>query len=74
MDEREMSTIAGGQEGRGRLGEMFPDDGRIADLPIALGQLETGEADGTGVVCGFGLLQSKTLEGDRTRLIAARRR
>ena len=72
VDEREMTTIAGREERRGCLGEVLADDGRVADLPVALRQLEMGEADGARVVRGLGVLQPSAVERDRARLIAAR--
>jgi hypothetical protein len=74
MNEREMSTIASSQKSRCGLGEMLADDGRVAYLPVALRQLEAGEADGARVVSRLGVLQPSAVERDRTRLIAARRR
>jgi hypothetical protein len=71
VNEREMSTIAGSEKGRGCFGEMLADDGRVADLPVTLRQLETGEADGARVVSGLGVLQPSAVECDRARLITA---
>src|SRR6185295_19922606 len=74
VDEREMTAIAGGVQGRGRLGNVLADDRDVADLPVALPELVVREADAAGVVRRFRVLQRARVHGDRARLIAARRR
>jgi hypothetical protein len=74
VDEREMTAIAGGVQGRGRLGNVLAHDRDVADLPVALPELVVREADAAGVVRGFRLLQRAPCMRDRARLIAARRR
>ena len=74
VDEREMTAIAGGVQGGGRLGNVLADDRDVADLPVALPELVVREADAAGVVRRFRVLQRARVHGDRARLIAARRR
>ena len=74
MHHHEMATIAGGmQRGRG-FGDVLADDGHVADLAIALTEIEMGEADGAGVVRHFRLLECAVVESDGPRLFAARER
>ena len=70
MYEREMPPVAGGEQRRGRLRDVFADDRDVADLPIALTELVVGEPDGARIVSDLGLLEGPTVMGDRARLIA----
>ena len=55
VDRREVAPVAGRVEGRDGLAHLLPDDGGIADLPVADAQLVVGEADGSGVERLLGL-------------------
>ena len=67
-------SVAGGvQRGRG-FGDVLAHDGHVADLPVALAEIEVGEADRARVVGDLGLLQGAVVQRDRPRLFAARKR
>ena len=70
----EVAPVAGGVQRRGGLGNVFADDGHVADLAVALPEIEVGEADGARVVGDFGLLEGAVVQRDRARLFAARER
>ncbi len=72
VDQREVTAIAGRVECRRGLREVFAHDRGVADLAVALGELEVGEADGARVVCALGVLQGAPVQGDGARLFAAR--
>ena len=55
---------------RSCLGEVLPDDARIADLLVALCELIVRKADGPGGVCELGVFQGPRMQGDGARLIA----
>jgi hypothetical protein len=74
MHERQVATVAGGEQRRGGLGQVLADDRGVAHLPVALGQLEAGETDRARVMSGLGVFQRSSVEGNCARLIAARRR
>ena len=65
MHHREMAAIAGGMQRRGGLGDVFADDGHVADLAVTLPEIEVGEADGARVVGDFGVLEGPVMQGDR---------
>ena len=69
-----MPPIAGGVQGRRGFGDVLAHDGGVADLPVALSEIEVGEADGARVVGDFGLLQRAIVQRDRPRLFASRKR
>ena len=69
-----MAALAGREQRRCGLGNVFADDGDVAYLPIAVAELVMGEADGAGVVRDLGVLQGAAVQRNRARLIAARRR
>ena len=71
---REVPPVAGGVQRRGGFGDVLADDGHVADLPVALAEIEVGEADGARVVRDLGLLQGAAVQGDGARLFAARER
>ena len=68
-----MPAVAGRVQRRGGLGDVFADDGRVADLAVAVAELVVGEADGAGIVASLGLFQRAAVKRDRARLIAAGR-
>ena len=72
MDQREVTAIAGGVEGRGRFRKVFADDARVADLLVTQGQLVMGQADGPRLVRQFGVFEGAGMQGDGARLLAAR--
>ena len=53
-----MTSIAGGVQGRRRLGDVLADDRHFADLAVAEAQLVVGEPDGARVVRTLGLLSA----------------
>ena len=74
MHHREVALVARGvQRGRG-FGNVLAHDRHVADLPIALAEIEVGEPDGARVVRDLGLLQRAVVQRDRPRLLAARKR
>ena len=70
VDEREVTSIAGGVQRRCGFGEVLADDARIADLLVAEGQLVVGETDGARFVRELGVLQRARVQRDRARLLA----
>ena len=50
MHHRQVPPVAGGVQRRSRLRQVLADDGGVADLAVAEGQLVVGEADGAGIV------------------------
>ena len=71
MDDREVPAISGCMERGGGLRNVLPDDGRVAHLTIAGGQVEMGEPDAARVMSNLGMLERPPAEGNRSRLIAA---
>ena len=74
MHHREVALVAGGVQRGGGFGNVLAHDGHVADLPIALAEIEVGEADRARVVRDLGLLQGAVVQRDRPRLLAARKR
>jgi hypothetical protein len=71
MDQCEVAPIARCVQGGCGLGDVFADDGHVADLAVTLTQVEMGQADGARIVGDFRLLQGAVVERDRSRLLAA---
>ena len=71
MDHREVASIAGGVQGGGGFGDVFADDGHVADLAVALAEIEVREADGARIVRDLRLFQGAVVQRDRARLLAA---
>jgi len=57
MNHREVTSIASGMEGRGRLGDVLANDRHVADVAVAEPELVVGKADGSRVVRPFRLSQ-----------------
>ncbi len=74
VDQRQMTTVAGCVESRSGLRNVLADDRDVANLAVALSELVVCQADRAGVVRGLRVLQRSAVEGNRPRLIAARRR
>ena len=70
---REVAPVAGGVQRRGGFGDVLAHDRHVADLPVALAEIEVGEADGARVVRDLGLLQGAVVQRDGARLFAARK-
>ena len=71
MDHRQVASIAGGVQ-RGRsLGDVFPDDGQLADLAVAQAKLIMGEADRARLVGALRMVLGFREEGDAARWLAA---
>ena len=68
---REVPPVAGGVQRRGGFGDVLADDRHVADLAVALAEIEVGEADGARVVRDLGLLQRAVVQRDGARLLAA---
>ncbi len=71
---REAPAVARGVQRGDGLANLFPDDGRVADLAVADAELVVGQADGAGIEREFRLLEGASEERDAARLIAAERR
>ena len=72
MHHREVAPVAGGVQRGGGFGDVLAHDRHVADLPVALAEIEVGEADRARVVGDLGLLQGAVVERNRPRLLAAR--
>ena len=70
---RQVPAIAGGVKRGGGLGEVLADDGVVADLQVAVDELEVGEADAARVVRRLGVLEGAAVQRDGARLLAAGR-
>jgi hypothetical protein len=46
MDHGQVTSVADGVKGRGRLSQVLPNDGGVANLAVTEAKLEVGEADG----------------------------
>ena len=57
----------------GGFGDVLADDRHVADLAIALAEIEMREADGARVVRDLRLLQRAVVQRDGARLFAARK-
>ncbi len=66
-----MTTVAGGVEGGGGLGDVFTNDGGVGDLGVAECQFVAGPADGARIMSNLGLLQRPSVERDRPGLLAS---
>jgi len=71
VHHRQVPPIAGRVQGGRRFGNVLAHNRHVADLPIALSQIEVGEANGAGVVRDLGLFQRPVVEGDGPGLLAA---
>ncbi len=70
---REVASIAGGVErGDGGAG-VLADDRRVADLPVADGELVVGEPDRPRIQRQLGLPDGAAEQGDGARLVTAQR-
>ena len=71
MHEGERPAIPGGVQRRRRLGQMLADDGRVADLPVAAGQLVVRESYGARVARTLAVLERARRNSDRPGPIPA---
>jgi hypothetical protein len=74
MHHGQVPAVANGVKRRSRLGQVFPDDAGVADLPVAEPQLEMREADSPGIVSLFRRAQCFRQERDAAGRLAACRR
>ena len=72
MHLREMAAVAGGVQRGGGFGQVLAHDGVVADLLVAVDQLEVGEADAARVVRRLGVFERAAVQRDGPRLLAAR--
>jgi hypothetical protein len=74
MDHGEVPLVARGVQRGGRLRDVLTDNRHVADLAVALTEIEVGQADGARVVGDLGLLERAVVQRDRPRLFAACKR
>jgi hypothetical protein len=71
VDHRQLTPIAGGMERGGRLRQVLADDGGVADVVVADGELVMHESDGAGLVRAFGRCKGLAEQGDAARRFTA---
>src|SRR4026207_530700 len=71
MHHREMTSITGGVEGGGRLGDVLANDRHLADVAIAEPELVVSQADRPRIVRAFSLPERLGKKGAPARVCAA---
>jgi hypothetical protein len=69
VDERQVALVARGVQRGGRLGQVFPEDARVANLPVAQRQLVVRQSDRPRVARQLREFERAGVEGDRARLV-----
>ena len=65
MEHRQIPSITGGMQRRRRFRNVLADDGGVADLAIAQGELVVGQADGFGIMGLLGMTKRSSEQCDR---------
>ena len=65
MEHGEIAAVARGVQCRRCFGDVLADDGRVADLAIAEGELIVGQTDGFGIVGLLGVTKRSSEQRDR---------